>query len=221
MKQNHNGAEENKALDELYERYENRGRNYGASKFATEQAAREIKAHSASKKAYRAKMDVAARLSDYRSGIEGAKTYMTEGDFADYYKDSRDYVPEKRSKLDTAVLLDGIDRERYERKAKPEAKQKGNVKEKLRAEADKVNPKIERRMEIKSARPAPQASSAQKPSRSPMADAPAKKVNRAAPTPASEAGGDNRIHPALILIFALIGMSLIFIAIGAAILLFS
>lgn len=140
MKKVQSSAKQDKALDELRKRYEDRGRNYNDSPEYAEQKSREILTRSVAPKSYKISGG-AEDIGRYKSGAEGNKKYMTEGDFADYYKATREYTPEANVELDTTVLLQKIDRDRYKKNENKVKAKKNDVKAKLKAEADRTNPK--------------------------------------------------------------------------------
>ena len=62
------------------------------------------------------------------------------------YRATREYTPQAKTKLDTTVVLEGIDRARYGKKDNMNTNNnKNDVKSKLQAQADKVNPKTEKK----------------------------------------------------------------------------
>ncbi len=83
----------------------------------------------------------ATDLRKYKNGVSGKRRFMTEGDFATYYKATREYTPEANVELDTTILLQKIDRARYKKESIPVKTQKNDIKKKLREEADRNNPK--------------------------------------------------------------------------------
>lgn len=110
MKKVQNADNQEKALDELFKRYEKRGATYDRSPEYAEQRSREIEMRTNARRAYKA---------------------------------SREYTPDSSPELDTAVVLQNIDEVRYSKKDKMKNNDnnKNDVKAKLRAEADRVNPK--------------------------------------------------------------------------------
>ena len=108
MRKVQNAENQEKALDELFKRYENRGATYHKSPEYTDQKTREIKMRANTSRVYKA---------------------------------SREYMPESNAELDTAVVLQGIDRARYVKKDNMNNNDKNDVKSKLKAQADKTNPK--------------------------------------------------------------------------------
>lgn len=150
-----------KALNELYKRYEDRGKSYNQSPEYAEQESREINARTIAPKSYKISAGKAQNLHKYKNGTAGSRKYMTEGDFANYYRSTREYTPDSNVELDTTVILQRIDRDRY-KKNKNMKTEKNDVKAKLRAEANRANPK---------GRPAPtaqkQSTAAKKPAAEP------------------------------------------------------
>ena len=112
-----NGAKNDTALDELCKRYENRGINQNA--------------------------DPKNAKKDNRETFEkknGGQKYVSGGDFVDYYNNCRDYTPEPNVQFDTTVVLQKIDREKYEKSRRaetqdPRASARKDIKEKLAKEA--------------------------------------------------------------------------------------
>lgn len=140
MKKVQKNAKQDRALDELYKRYENRGRSYDRSPAYAEQKSREINTRTVAPKSYKISSGSVENLQKYKNGISGGRKYMTYGDFASYYESTRDYTPEANVELDTTVLLQKIDRDRYKKTKIMKAK-RNDVKAKLKAEADHANPK--------------------------------------------------------------------------------
>ena len=109
MKKVQNALNHEKALDELFKRYEERGATYNKSPEYGEQQTREIEMRANARK---------------------------------LYKTSREYMSNTSAELDTAVILQGIDRARYDKKENMNTNNnKNDVKSKLQAQADKTNPK--------------------------------------------------------------------------------
>ncbi len=112
MKKVQNAQNHEKALDELFKRYEERGAAYNKSPEYSEQQTREIEMRANARK---------------------------------LYKTSREYKPNINAELDTTVILQSIDRARYSKKDDMNKNNKNDVKSKLRAQADKANPKPEQK----------------------------------------------------------------------------
>lgn len=143
MKKVHNAGNSERALDELFERYERRGANYNGSPEYNEQKTREINMRANARKSYKISGQSINELRKYKNGAGGIRKNITEGDFADYYKATREYTPESNVELDTLVLLQRMDQARYTKKDAMNTKNDRNdVKSKLKAEADRNNPKI-------------------------------------------------------------------------------
>lgn len=134
MKKVHSGRNTDKTLDELYKRYENRSSSYDRSREYAEQKSREITTRSTAPKSYKISNGEGLDIKQFKSGVEGGRRYMTEGDFAKYYKATREYTPQTNVELDTMILLQKIDRARYKQDGVP-SKKKSDVKKKLKAEA--------------------------------------------------------------------------------------
>jgi hypothetical protein len=139
MKKVQNAEKRENAIDELCKRYEERGRSYDRSPEYAEQKTREIETRTTAPRSYKLSSGNASELKKFKNGVAGNRRYMTDGDFAAYYKATREYTPDSNVELDTTVLLQRIDRARYkDKKMKPK---KNDVKAKLKAEADRSNPK--------------------------------------------------------------------------------
>lgn len=151
MKKVHNAENHEKALDELFKRYEERGAAYNRSPEYTEQKTREIEMRANTRKSFKVSGQGARELHKYKNGVSGARRYMTDGDFTNYYKATRDYTPDANMELDTTVLLQRMDQVRYGKKDNMNNKyNKNDVKSKLKAEADKTNPKnVKKEVETK------------------------------------------------------------------------
>ena len=141
MKKVQNAKGQEKALDELYRRYESRGMTYDHSPEYTEQKSREISARTTAPKSYKMSAGVAADLKQYKNGVAGARRYMTDGDFANYYKASREYAPTSNVELETTILLQKINKAKRNDGNINMKNEKNDIKKKLKAEADKNNPK--------------------------------------------------------------------------------
>ncbi len=144
MKKVHKAENHEKALEELFERYENRGATYDRSPEYAEQKTREITMRANVQKSFKVSGRDADDLHEYKNGITNKR--LSEGDFANYYKATRKYTPESNVELDTAVLLQRMDQARYGKKDNMNKKNnKNDVKAELKAEADKNNPKAEKK----------------------------------------------------------------------------
>ncbi len=143
MKKVQNGAGKDSALDELCKRYETRGRNYSKSPEYAEQESRENLTRTVAPRSYKVSGGAGRDVSEFKSGVSGKRRYMTDADFAEYYRSSREYTPDANVELDTVVLLHRMDRNRYEKKkytAVPKVEKK-DIKAELKREADRANPK--------------------------------------------------------------------------------
>lgn len=141
MRRVRNAKGQDKALDELYKRYESRGITYDHSPEYAEQKSREISARTTAPKSYKMSAGVAADLKKYKNGVAGARRYMTDGDFADYYKASREYAPTSNVELETTILLQKVNKTKRNDSNIKMKNEKNDIKKKLKAEADKNNPK--------------------------------------------------------------------------------
>ena len=141
MKRVQNATSQEKALNELYKRYDKRGMTYDRSPEYTEQKSREISTRTTAPKSYKISASGVDNLKKFKNGVAGKRRYMTDGDFARYYKASREYTPEANVELDTTILLQKIDSARYKKEKAPMKTDKNDIKKKLKAEADRSNPK--------------------------------------------------------------------------------
>ena len=128
------------ALDELYKRYENHGATYDSSPEYAEQKSREINARTGALRSSAMRKGV-TNLEKYRNGVFGTRKYMTEGDFARYYKATREYTPEANVELGKPILLKKVDKIKRSTEQSLPTKKKLDVKKKLLKEADRTNPK--------------------------------------------------------------------------------
>ncbi len=141
MKKVQSSKNQDRVIDELCKRYENRGTNYDRSPAYAEQKTREIATRAIAPKSYKISNDGAKHLHEYKNGVSKKGNYMTDGDFADYYKANREYTPESNAELDTVILLQRIDRARYKKENMKMHTEKNDIKAKLKAEAERSNPK--------------------------------------------------------------------------------
>ena len=149
MNEVQNGANKESALDELCKRYASRGRRYSKSREYAEQESRENLTRTVAPRSYKVSGGAGRDVSEFKSGVSGKRRYMTDADFAQYYKSSREYTPDANVELDTVVLLHRMDRNRYEKKkytVQPKVEKK-DVGAELRREADKANPKTPKKIE--------------------------------------------------------------------------
>ena len=138
MKKVQNANVQGKVLNELYKRYEDRGMIYDGSPEYAAQKSREIATRTAAPKSYKVSAGNVAHLKKYKNGVSGARRYMTDGDFADYYKAIREYSPQANVELESTILLHKVEKNNKTYKMKAE---KNDIKKKLKAEADRNNPK--------------------------------------------------------------------------------
>ena len=130
-----------KTLDELYKRYKQRTTTYDPSREYAEHKSRELLTRNNAPKAHKHSLTDETNIKKYRNGISKNGKYMTEGDFAKYYKETREYTPQSNVELDTTILLHRIDRARYKKEEMP-VKKHNDVKRKLKAEAIKSSAKV-------------------------------------------------------------------------------
>ena len=116
MRKVQSDVKKDRALDELYRRYANRPRTFDDSPEYEKLRRREILTKASASKSYKVSSVNADKLKQYKNGVASGRRYMTGGDFADYYKSLRNYTPESNVELDTTILLQKIDRERYKTK---------------------------------------------------------------------------------------------------------
>ena len=139
MKEVQNAKVQKKARDELYRRYEHRGTTYDKSPEYAEQKSREISARAYAPKSYKISGG-AADLKKYKNGVSLARRYMTDEDFADYYKSTREYSsPQANVEIDTPILLQRVDVNKH--KKNNMKSEKNDIRKKLKLEADRNNPK--------------------------------------------------------------------------------
>lgn len=167
MRKVQSSEKQGRAIDELCKRYENRGTNYDRSPEYAEQKTREIATRAIAPKSYKISHSDAEHLHKYKNGVSTKGKYMTDGDFADYYKANREYTPESSVELDTAILLQRIDRARYKKENMKMHTEKNDIKAKLIAEAERSNPKSnsEPRKRKPSSKPSSKTGASQKSSR--------------------------------------------------------
>lgn len=141
MKKVQNSAFKDSAYDELCERYENRARTYSKSPESAELKSREILTRSVAPSSYKVSRRTVDERNRYKNGVEGNERFMTESDFASYYRANRDYTPTSNIEDDSTASLQAIENTRYRRNAPaPKTAEKG-VKNKLLREAAIINPK--------------------------------------------------------------------------------
>lgn len=146
MKQVQNASFDNRAIEELCRRYRDRGMNYSCARESAEQEENEICSRTVAPRSYKTSSEAAYEKYKYKNGVENGRRYMTEGDFVNFYRATREYAPTYDDRLDTAVILDNIDRKRY-KKPVPDKVVKKDVKAQLKIEAQKANPKPKRTAE--------------------------------------------------------------------------
>ena len=146
MKQVQNASFDNRAIEELCRRYRDRGMNYSGARESAEQEENEICSRTVAPRSYKTSSEAAYEKYKYKNGVENGRRYMTEGDFVNFYRATREYAPAYDDRLDTAVILDNIDRKRY-KKHVPDKVVKKDVKAQLKVEAQKANPKPKRTAE--------------------------------------------------------------------------
>ena len=143
MKEVQKAKKHGKALDELFERYENLSANYDRTPEYAEQKTREITMRADVQKSFKLSGRDVDDLREYKNGVANKRS--DKEDFASYYKSTRKYIPEYGVELDTTVLLQRMDQVRYGKKDNMNNKNdKNDVKSKLKAEADKNNPKVQK-----------------------------------------------------------------------------
>lgn len=147
MKKAQNVPFDNRAIDELCARYRNRGMNYSGAPESAEQEDKELSSRTVAPSFYKTSFKAAYEKQKYKNGIENGRRYMTDGDFVNFYRATREYAPAYENRLDTAIVLDNIDQKRY-KKISPDKTVKKNVGAQLRLEADRVNPKARVETEI-------------------------------------------------------------------------
>ena len=153
MKKLQKATQKTSALNELYKRYEDRGATYDRSPENAEQKSREINARTGALRSSVARKGI-TDLKKYRNGVSGSRRYMTEGDFASYYKATREYTPDANVELGAPILLKKVDKTKRNTEQALNTKKKIDVKNKLIKEADRANPKpFERKARPKKEKP--------------------------------------------------------------------
>ena len=140
MKQVQNASFDNRAIEELCKRYRDRGMNYSGARESAEQEGNEIYSRTVAPHSYKTSSEAAYEKYKYQNGIKNGRRYMTEGDFVEFYRATREYAPAYDDRIDTAVILENIDRKRYKKNV-PDKVIKKDIKAQLRVEAQKANPK--------------------------------------------------------------------------------
>lgn len=105
----------NDSLAELCNRYRKRNEAYHAGTEFVDQKSKEILTRTIAPDSYRMSGASPESVDQYRNGGDGGRKYMTGGDFAVYYNSKREYTPEPNVNLDSAVIFQRADRERYGR----------------------------------------------------------------------------------------------------------
>lgn len=159
MKKHHDSANEDRALDELSKRNVKRGMNYHNGPEYAEHESQEISRRILTQKSGANQRD-ASSTEKYKSGLVNGRRYMTDDDFADYYRSNREEAAVKNAHADTSVILQKVDRERHEIKEHRvrATSEKKDVRAELKIAADKANPK--QRVEGKKISPTPKESNA-------------------------------------------------------------
>lgn len=120
MKQVQNGASNKGALDELHRRNEHRTEAFDRSPEFAEQRMRELASRSLASKTYKVSSVEFSELQKYKNGVSGKGAYMTEHDFANRYRAKRQYIPEAKVEIDSIMVLNKIEEDRYKKtKARP------------------------------------------------------------------------------------------------------
>ena len=127
----HNANDQNKALNELYKRYEKRGMTYDRKRDHLEGKTNPSKSYKLS--------NGGSDLKKHKNGVS-TKRFITDKEFADRFRASREYSPKANVDLGTTILLQKIS-DQKSNKIKPMNAEKNNIKKKLMAEADRNNPK--------------------------------------------------------------------------------
>ena len=153
MNEVQNGVKNDAALEELCKRYKNRGINYNASPEYAKQESREVLTRTIAPNSYRVSGGAEENIDRYKSGEHNGQKYMTGGDFVDYYNNYRDYTPGPNVQFDTTVVLQKIDRERYEKSRKsvtsnPQSARK-DIKEQLKKEASASSRNVGKTVTVK------------------------------------------------------------------------
>lgn len=217
MKKVHNAEGKDRAFNELYNRYNNREATYDKSPEYAEQRSREIDAS----------LNSTRTDADALKNRGRGKGYMTDKDFASYYKATREYTPKSNVELDKTILLnkveDGSKSKGGALKLTPESR-RDFIRKRLTAEAAKNNPSLLNR---------DQKSASSNPRRNTSQENKSEKLKRAAKeaaktwVPLEERHKENIVEGGktklpLGIIFAIIVITIsLFIIIGSAVLLHS
>jgi hypothetical protein len=132
-----NAKEPKKALNELYKRYEGRGMTFDRSREHLKKVKSGLdenhsKIASASK--------TGANPQKSKNGIP-TKGFITDKEFADRFRASREYVPKANVDLETTILLQKVNKSKLDKAAIPVKSKKNDIRKKLMAEANRNNPK--------------------------------------------------------------------------------
>lgn len=153
MKEVQKGAKKDAALDELCKRYQNRGMKYNSSPEYARQESNEVHTRTIAPSSYRVTGGAQENIERYKSGEHNGQKYMTDGDFVEYYNKYRDYTPGPNVQFDTTVVLQKIDRDRYEKgrkdkKEDPDIARK-EMKRRLEKEAETKSVKLGRTVTVR------------------------------------------------------------------------
>lgn len=133
----HNAKEEERALNELFKRYEGRGMTYDRSREGVGKSNDDRKrslagASSASN---------GGLNSQRRKNGASKKEHITDKEFAARFKASREYVPKANVDLERTILLQKVAKPKSEKGAIPIKSKKSDIRKKLMAQANRNNPK--------------------------------------------------------------------------------
>lgn len=133
-----NAKEPKKALNELYKRYEGRGMTFdrGRQHLAKDKGDVDKGRYSEIKNASK----TGANTQKSKNGTP-TKGFITDKEFADRFKASREYVPKANVDLETTILLQKIDKSKLDKGAIPVKSKRNDIRKKLMAEANRNNPK--------------------------------------------------------------------------------
>ena len=135
----HNAKEQKRALNELFKRYEGRGMTYDRGRENVGKSASLEKEKNSSSKA---QTDLsAASNSQKRKNGAPKKEYITDKEFAERFKASREYVPKANVDLEGRILLQKVGNSKNEKGLIPIKSKKSDIRKKLMAQANRNNPK--------------------------------------------------------------------------------
>ena len=120
----HNAKESKKALNELFKRYEGRGMTYDRSRENVGKGKSEdYKKNSTKTQA----LSNGSLNSPERKNGAPKKEFITDKEFADRFRASREYVPKANVDLETTILLQKVNKAKNEKGAIPIKSKKSDI----------------------------------------------------------------------------------------------